>query len=261
MVSPIVNIYKHRQILYNMVILNLKKKYIASTLGMVWLILYPILFLGLYAVVYIFIFKVRLGMMSPYDYVLVIFIGLVPFLSFTDSLGVGVSSITENSNLVKNTLFPIEITPVSIVLSSQTIQIIGFFILSLIYFYKGTLGVNFIFLFVMWFFQLVFSVGLLWLISSLNVFFRDIGNIIPLIILMLMMISPIAYTEEMVPEGLKGFLYMNPLYYMIIFYQKIFLLNTVDYKLLSIFGIVSIITFFIGFKVFMKTKGLFSEYI
>lgn len=261
MIEAFANIYKNKQIIYNMFVLNLKIKYAGSTLGMFWLILYPLLFLGLYAIVYITIFQVRLGVMSPYEYVLVIFIGLVPFLAFTDSLGIGVSSIVSNSSLVKNTLFPIEMTAVSIVLSSQIIQVIGFVILTCIYFFKGTLGFHFIFIFVMWFFQLIFSIGLLWLLSALNVFFRDIGNIIPLFILMMMMISPIAYTEDMIPENIRGFLYANPLYYIIIFYQKLFLYDKVDYNLLLVFASISLIIFSVGFKVFMNLKGMFSEHI
>jgi len=78
---------------------------------------------------------------------------------------------------------------------------------------------------------------------------------------MLMMISPIAYTEDMIPEGMRAILYINPLYYMIMLYQKIFMFNELDIKLLGIFSILSLLHFIGGYYFFTKLKGVFNDYI
>jgi lipopolysaccharide transport system permease protein len=261
MIEPFKKIYKNRKLIWSTTLHDIKTKNAGSMLGYAWLILYPLLFLSMYAVVYLMIFKIRLQVLSPYEYVLLIFCGLVPFLSFAEALGRGVGSVTSNANLIKNTLFPIEFIPVNIVLSSLIILVVGFTILTVITFFMGKLGWTYGFLFLIIFEQIIFTIGLVWILSAINVFFRDLGQITSILILMLMMISPIAYTEDMIPEGLRMILHFNPLYYLIILYQKILMFNEIDFRLLSIFTVLSLLHFILGYYVFTKLKGVFSDYV
>lgn len=261
MIKPFVEIFKHKKIIYSTTLHDLKSKNAGSIFGVVWLFLYPILFLAMYAFVYLMIFKIRLDVMSPYEYVMLIFCGLIPFLSFAEALGRGVNSVTSNSNLIKNTLFPIEFAPVNVVLSSQVLLFVGFIMLFIVMIFFDKVGIAYIYLPLIVILQVMFTIGLVWILSTLNVFFRDLGQIIGLVILMLMMISPIAYTEDMIPEGMRGILYINPLYYMIMLYQKIFMFNELDIKLLGIFSILSLLHFIIGYYFFTKLKGVFNDYI
>ena len=259
--EPFIRIYKYRKIIYTTTVYDIKTKYSGSLLGMIWIVLYPILFLCMYALVYLMIFKIRLQIMSPYEYVLLIFSGLIPFLSFAEAIGRGVGSVVANSNLIKNTMFPIEFISVNVVFSSQILLYVGFFILSLINGYLGKLGLKFIVVPYIIFLQVLFMIGLVWFLSALNVFFRDIGQMVSLIILLLMMISPIAYTQDMIPDGLRNFLYLNPLYYLVILYQKIFMFNQIDVKFLIIFSFISFLHFILGYYFFIKVKGIFNDYI
>lgn len=261
MLEPFLAILTHHKIIWSTTLHDIKTKNAGSTLGYAWLFLYPLLFLGMYAIVYLMIFKVRLHVLSPYEYILLIFCGLIPFLSFAEALSRGVGAVTSNANLIKNTLFPIEFIPINIVLSSLIILVVGFGILSLITLFLGKLGWNYWFVFLILIEQMLFTIGLVWILSALNVFFRDLGQIISVVILMLMMISPIAYTEDMIPEGLRVILYFNPLYYMIMLYQKILMFNILDLKLLAIFTIVSLIHFIAGYYLFTRLKGVFSDYV
>jgi lipopolysaccharide transport system permease protein len=261
MLEPFKEIIKHRRIIWSTTLYDIKTKNAGSALGYAWLVLYPLLFLGMYAIVYLMIFKVRLQVLSPYEYILLIFCGLIPFLSFSESLGRGVGAVSSNANLIKNTLFPIEFIPVNIVLSSQIILIIGFTVLSFITLYLGKLGWNYWFIFIVFFDQILFTIGVVWILSACNVFFKDLGQIISVVILMLMMISPIAYTEDLIPEALRSMLYFNPLYYLIILYQKILIFNTLDIKLLGIFTVLAFLHFVLGYYFFTKLKGVFSDYV
>ncbi len=255
------SIFKNRKIILATTSTDIKMKYAGATLGYLWLVLYPLLLLSIYAVSYIFIFKVRLKMLSPYEYVLLIFSGLIPFLSFTEAMGRGVTAVTANASLLKNTLFPIEFVPVNYSLTAQVIQLVGFSMLSILLFFMGRLGVSWFFIFLVWACQIVFTIGILWIISALNVFFKDLNNIIAIIILMLMLISPIAYTEDMIPHKLRKLLYLNPLYYLIMVYQKILIFNRLDIRLFGIFAVLAFFHFFFGYWLFMKLKCLFSDYV
>src|SRR5687768_14032083 len=104
---PFALIYAHRRMLAATTCNDVKARFAGSVIGPAWVVLYPTLLLGAYAMVYVFIFKVRLGVMNPAEYVALIFCGLVPFIGFSEALGNGVSSVTGNASLVRNTLFPI----------------------------------------------------------------------------------------------------------------------------------------------------------
>jgi len=254
-------IYDYRKILFAIIKDGLKTRYAGSMLGLFWLILYPLLFLGVYAVIYIFIFKVRLQILNPYEYVLLIFCGLIPFLSFAEALGTGTQSVVGNSQIIRNTLFPIDLMPVRDVFISQAVQVVGLVMLFIISFVLHKLGPMSVFVLLVWFFQIMFTIGLIWIFSSVNVFMRDLGYLVAIINLILMMISPIAYTEEMVPQTLRMFLRFNPLYYLIMLYQKLILFNELDLRKLVVFGAVSVIVYVAGYHIFSKLKLLFADQV
>jgi len=113
---------------------------------------------------------------------------------------------------------------------------------------------------VVWFSQMIFTIGIIWILSSLNVFLRDLQNIIAVLILMLMMISPIAYTADMVPSGLRPFLGINPLYYMIASYQDCLMLGQLPRGgVLWILIILGGFFFWMGYWFFSRMKEVFAD--
>jgi lipopolysaccharide transport system permease protein len=253
--------YQHRRILKAISLSEIRSKYIGTTLGLAWSFMYPILFLGLYAVVYTLILKVKLANMSTVDYVLLIFSGLIPFLGFSEALSTGVSSVIANRGLIKNTLFPIELIPVKAVLSSSTTMLVGLcFLLPILWFQHGFLASQ-LFLPVILFLQLTFSCGLIWVLSALNVFFRDLGQVISVIILFLMLISPIGYTTDMIPPKLISLMYPNPLYYLITLYRECLISGNIPIKPLEIFTVITFIFFTMGYYIFSRLKVVFADYV
>lgn len=258
--KPFFLLYHFRKILYHTTLADIKGRFIGSILGPVWLILYPLLFLGAYALVYLYIFQIRLPDMSAAEYVAVIFCGLVPFLAFAEALGLGVFSVVSNSHLVKNTLFPIELIPVKASLIPQTSQLMGMVLLLLGVSVLGKITPFVLIGLAIWVFQILFTIGIVWIISSLAVFVRDLNQIVSVGTLILMLVSPIAYTIDMVPEGLVTILQFNPLYYLIIPYQDAFVFGKMpDILLLSIFISLSLITFIGGYALFIRLKGVFAD--
>ena len=161
---------------------------------------------------------------------LLIFCGLIPFLGFSDALSAGVGSVTQNANLIKNTLFPIDLVPVKAVLVSQCTQLVGTGLLLMTIALLGKLTWWTLLLPLAWAGQVLFSVGLLWILSSLNVYFRDLQNMVSVAILFLMMTSPIAYTADMVPAAMRPFLKLNPLYYLITSYQDCLMIGQMPHN-------------------------------
>ncbi|OKH18954.1 ABC transporter [[Limnothrix rosea] IAM M-220] len=262
LVPPFLNIFSYRSILYQTTLNEIKTRHAGSAFGLFWLLIYPLLFLGTYAIVYLYIFKIRFPEFSSTEYVALIFCGLIPFLGFSEGLASGVPSVVASSNLIKNTLFPIQLVPVKAVLVGQATQTVGMALLLIALTFLGKLSLWLPFFLVIWLAQILFTVGLIWILSSLNVYLRDIQNVIAIVTLLLMMLSPIAYTEAMVPEGIRPLLSLNPLYYMIMSYQSVFMLGEFPpTRIILPFIAMSFFLFISGFWFFSRMKKLFSDYV
>jgi lipopolysaccharide transport system permease protein len=259
--NPFSVLYVHRSVLLATTRDLVRRRYIASYLGTLWVILYPVIFLGLYAVVFVMVLRVKIPGHTSFDYVLLIFAGLIPFIGFTEALSSGVSSVVDNKGLVKNIIFPIELVPVQAVLASSITMLVGLAILVVILVARGQIFVAEVLLPIVLALQLLFSIGLIWLLSILTVFFRDIATFVSPIILLLMLVSPIAYTIDMIPPELMPFMYPNPLFYMIMIYREVMFYGRVPWGYVTVFGALALLTFAFGYFVFTRLKGLCSDYL
>jgi lipopolysaccharide transport system permease protein len=273
--TPIRLIWRHRRILRAVVASELRGRYAGSVLGTLWLGIYPALFLATYAIVYLFIFKVRpfnIGL-NRIEYIALLFCGLIPFITVAECLSVGTSCVSSSPQLMKNTLFPIALLPVKAVLCAQVMQLVGVVLLTAVLLVlhgigltTHTVGIYYPWLFVVWFFQIVFSIGLIWVLSAVNVFVRDLGQSIGLVNLLLMMVSPIAWTEGMLRNAFQEaprllfLMRLNPLYHMIMSYQRAEVLGQPPSPvLLGTFAAGAVVLFFGGYKVFSALQQVFVE--
>lgn len=225
MIALVTLIWRCRQLLFRSTQNEIRSRYAGSALGLVWLLIYPLLFLVTYALVFIFIYKVRFHLFNANEYVVVIFCGLIPFIGFSESISSGIGSVSANANLIKNTMFPIELIPIRSVLSSQATQVVGTIILLISVAIVGKLTLLAGFIPLVWIFQLLFTIGFVWILSSIQTIIKDLNYMISIAILILMMISPIAYSEDMVPDGIRPFLKLNPMYYFIVANQDCLMLG------------------------------------
>lgn len=240
---------------------DIKQRYAGSVLGLFWVFIYPIIMMSIYLVVYVVIFKVRPMGMSLTEYVLHIFAGLIPFLTISEALTQGTTAITSNKELLKSTSFPIEIIPAKGVFSSYVNFIIGmFFVLvaSLYFFPKNPYA---LLLPVVAFLQLLFLIGVNWFTSVTNVIFRDLQNIMPLFVMVLMLSSPIAYVVSMVPESMQILVYLNPFSYFVIIYQEIIAHRAMPAPWVMVLTtFLSFFVFIMGYKFFNKVKEITTNY-
>jgi lipopolysaccharide transport system permease protein len=260
LIKPFALLWNHRILLWQTTWNDIRARYAGSTLGWVWLLLYPLLFLGVYALVYIYVLKIRFALFDSNEYVILIFCGLIPFLGFAEALSGGVGSVTANAGLIKNTLFPIELIPVKAVLVSQASQVIGTGLLLGVLGFFGKLTLWALLLPLIWVTQLLFTIGLIWILSSLNVYMKDLQNMVAVLNLLLMLISPIAYTIDMVPPELRSFLGINPLYYMIVSYQDALMIGRFPRAdVLWVLLALALLFFWVGHGFFRRMKGVFAD--
>jgi lipopolysaccharide transport system permease protein len=229
--------------------------------GLLWAIIYPFLFLGLYALVYSLILRVKLEQRTTFDYVLIIFAGLIPFIGFSEALSPSAMSVVGNKGLLKNTMFPIELLPVKAVITSSVSMAVGMLSLLILLWFNGNISPLQLAALPLFILQIVFSLGLAWILAALTVFFRDIAQALGIITLFLMLVSPIGYTRDMIPHALMPLVYPNPLFYMIEVYREVLVFHVVPWNFLAAFVCVSLATFILGYGLFNRLKPVFSDYV
>jgi lipopolysaccharide transport system permease protein len=261
LLEPILVMYRFRRILYATSVAEIRGKHIGTMFGLAWAVLYPFLFLGLYATVYAFVLRVRLSNFGPFDYVLLVFSGLVPFIGFSEALGTSVIAVVANKNLLKNTMFPIELLPVRAVITGSVSMLVGLVGLLIATWANRHVFLSQLLIVPILLLQFLFSVGVGWIVAALNVFVRDLGQAIGVIVLFLMIASPIGYTVDMIPERLLLVSHLNPLYYLIELYRESLLFGAVSVRLLAIFTAIALLTLLAGHFLFARLKPIFAEYV
>lgn len=253
-------LWRRRALLLQTTRSDLRARYAGSVLGVAWLLLYPLVFLGIYAFVFVLVFQVRFETLNSVDYVGLIFCGLVPFLAFSEALGSGVSSVASNASLIRNTLYPIEFIPAKAVLTTQVTLVVGTVMLALAMAVMGRLTVWALVVPFVWVLQFMLTLGVVWVLALINVYVRELQNLVAVINLGLMLVSPIAYTESMVPEKVRFLLAFNPLYYLIGLYRDaLFHGRPPDVVSVGVVAVGALAVFLGGLWFFVRLKMAFVD--
>jgi lipopolysaccharide transport system permease protein len=241
---------------------DLGRRYAGSLLGVSWVIVAPAASIGLYAAIYRLVFRVQVPGLRGWDYVLYIFAGLVPYLMTAEALTSGVASVVANRSVLNNTVFPIDLAPVKAVLAAQGSMLAGMIATVAGVIAVGRAHWTILLLPVVWLLQIMALIGVSWVLSLVNVVLRDLQNLITLLLVLLMIASPIAYTPAMVPASLKAILYLNPLSYFVLTYQRILVLGQLpDLTTAVLLVVISIGLFLFGGYFFARTKSVMVDYV
>jgi lipopolysaccharide transport system permease protein len=236
--------------------------YSGTALGTAWIALGPLLLLSLYATIYAVIFKIRVPNFTIQEYVLNVFSGLVPFLAFAQGLSAGAGALQSGQSLLSNANFMAEMIPGKAVVVAYVMLPVG-----LIITFAGDLTFSkvtatWLLVPVVAALQLMFSIGIAFFVSLISLVFRDIQIMIQYIIIALLVITPIAYTPDMVPSQLNALMYANPLFYFVSSYQHLIILNVLPPLPVIVIGCaVSVSTFALGLWFFHRARPHLSDLI
>lgn len=193
-------------------------RYRGSFLGLLWTLINPVLMLFIYTFVFGVVFKVRLEPQNGHLYddkfafAMLLFTGLILFNLFSECLSRAPGLILANVNYVKKVIFPLEILPLVSLGSALFHAGISFLVLFAFLLIMGhPIEWTIVFLPIILFPLMLLTVGLSWILASLGVFVRDIGQLISLILTMLLFLSPIFYPASALPESIRDYLFLNPL--------------------------------------------------
>lgn len=250
-------LYHYRELLKTNVKKDIRGKYKASFLGVLWSFINPLLSVLVYAIVFPYIMKVQTE-----NYLVFLICGIIPWTWFTTSLGQGTTCITNNSNLIKKVFFPREILPISVVTSGLINFLISCIIIVIFVLFGGCgLSWHLILLPFIALIQYVVTLAIIFLTSAFNAYVKDTEYIVNFIINLLFYATPVLYSYEMF-EGtpLIWLFRLNPMAHIINAYRDIFYVHELPNmtNLLIVF-IISLICLIICYNIFKRLEKRFAE--
>lgn len=262
------DIFLDRQMVLNLSKNDFKTRFAGSFLGIFWAFVQPIVTV----ILYWFVFEKALNVGSQstkagitVPYVLWLIAGLVPWFYFSEAWGMGTNVLVEYSYLVKKVVFKISVLPVVKIVSSLFVHLffVGFTIIMYCC-YRCFPGWSVLQLFYYTGCMIVFTLGLAYLTSALVVFFRDLSQIISIMMQVLMWMTPILWNIDAMNLNpiMMIILKMNPMLYIVMGYRDS-LINGIWFwqrpEMTIYFWTVTILLFEIGITVFKKLRVHFAD--
>jgi len=217
------DLYLYRGFIVQSVRNELISRFSRSKLGGLWVILNPLSQVLIYALILSNILAAKLpGVDHQYAYAIYLMAGLLGWTLFNEIVSRCLNIFIEHGNLIKKMSFP-RVTLPAIAVGSCVINNLFLFISMLGIF--ALLGHQFnmamLWLIPLTLVVIVFSLGIGLILGVMNVFLRDIGQVIPIILQMLFWFTPIVYPVTIIPEVYRHWLNLNPMYPIIDAYQQI----------------------------------------
>lgn len=239
-------------------------RYRGSFMGILWSFFYPVFMLIVYTFVFSVVFKARWGLgedESKTQFALVLFVGMIVHGLFAEVINRAPTLILQNVNYVKKVVFPLEILPVVSVGAALFHCAISLGVLQAAFFMlNGYLHWTALFAPLILFPLLILTLGLAWIFASIGVFLRDVGQIIGIVTMTMLFISPVFYPVDALPEVFRPWLMANPLTFIIEQMREIFIWGHYpNWMGLCLYLLVALLIACLGYAWFQKTRKGFAD--
>ncbi|RJQ43029.1 MAG: ABC transporter permease [Gaiellales bacterium] len=260
--SNLKQLVEYRELLRTLVSKDIRSRYKGSILGFAWNFAIPLLQLLVFWILFGII--VRVDPPGDYPFALFLFTGLLPWNFLANSMTSGSMSIVGNANLVKKIYFPLQVLPLTSVLSQFISLLLGMIVLGVVVLAFGVgLSQWLLLLLPVFVVQLVFTAGLAYLFACTNVFYRDVEHILGIVVMAWMYVTPILYPISYVlgkAAWADTAIHLNPMTGIITAYQAVILDHRApDWPWFGYSAAVAAALFVIGFSLFNRYKTRFEE--
>ena len=259
------NLYKHRHLISQFAKREIEKRYRGTMLGLFWSFLTPLIMLGVYTLVFGFIFGGSYGHPgeTKTQFALGLFCGLLLWDLIGGSIIGSPGLIIANPNYVTKVIFPLEIIPLCSVIAGFFHMLIGFLpLLLFVLIAEGGIPWTAMEIIPILLPLILYCLGLCWALSALGVFLRDIGSMVPPVITILMFMSAIFFPLSAIPKDYRWIIELNPAAILISMARNALVFGqSVDLSALSIQIVASLLVATLGYALFMKCKAAFADVI
>ena len=230
-------------------------------LGILWAFVQPLVTI----LIFWFVFQVGFKSMpvDNFPFILWLLAGMVPWFFFAESLQSATQSVLSNNFLVKKVVFRVSLLPIIQIISALTIHL--FFILfmfGMFIYYGYTPSLYWLQIIYYLFSTIILVLGISWLTSSIVVFFRDLGQIVSMIVQFGFWLTPIFWSIKILPEKYHSILAYNTAYYLVEGYRDSLIYNVWFWekqKMTLIYWLITTVLFIGGAVVFRKLRPHFAD--
>ncbi len=249
---------KYRYLIYDLVTKDIKTKYRRSVLGILWSVLNPLLMMLVTTAVFANVFRFDIK-----DFPIYYLTGSLIFNFVTEATSFSLTAIIGSAGLLKKVYIPKYIFPLEKCLFAMVNMCFSFAAVVIVFFILGlTPHLTMLMFPIPMLYAVVFCLGLSLILSTMNVFFRDVGHLWGVFTTAWMYVTPIIYPVSILPDFVLNIVKMNPLYYYVEYFRSIFVYGVVpgitDNMVCVTFSLVSLL---IGLTVFKKNQDKFILYI
>lgn len=258
------SIWRNRQLIMQMIQREVVGRYKGSVMGLAWSFFNPIFMLVVYTFVFSVVFKARWGTggeESKTQFAVVLFVGMIVHGLFAEVLNRAPGLVLSNVNYVKKVVFPLEILPIVSLGAALFHSFVSLCVLLIAFFvFNGYLQWTAIFAPLVLLPLVIMILGVAWMLASIGVFLRDVGQTIGIITTVMMFVTPVFYPISALPEKYRPWLMANPLTFVIEQMRDVLIWGRLpDWSQWAIYTLASIVFLWVGYAWFQKTRKGFSD--
>jgi lipopolysaccharide transport system permease protein len=216
------NLVEQRSLVAQLVRRDFQQRYVGSAAGWIWGVVHPLVLLLSWTFIFQICLKVKLPEGSvTQNYVMYLFCGMLPWLLFQETVLRSAPSMVEHANLITRTVFPAEVLPVSIFLSSLIHHLIALaLVVAASILVLGTVSPMILLLPLYMVFIGLLAVGVGWFVASLHVYLRDTAQVLAVVMTLWFWFTPIMIFEKQIPERFRWLIQLNPMSWMVRAYRE-----------------------------------------
>lgn len=264
LMAMVTDLWLNRRLITQMTQREVIGRYKGSMIGLLWSFLNPVFMLLVYTFMFSVVFKARWGGgedQSMSQFAVVLFVGMIVHGLFAEVLNRAPGVVLSNANYVKKVIFPLEILPVinmGAALFHSLISIVVLLVAFVIF--NGFLHWTAIFTPLVLLPLMIFTLGLAWILASLGVFIRDVGQTVGILTTAMLFISPVFFPVTALPEALRPWMMANPLTFIIEQAREVLVWGRLpDWEGLGVYTLAAVIVAWAGYVWFQKTRKGFAD--
>ncbi|WP_206107272.1 ABC transporter permease [Paenibacillus apii] len=255
------DLYRNKNLVYSLAKNDFKTKYASSYLGILWGFIQPLITI----LTYWFVFQVglRSGNVGDVPFIVWFIAGIVPWFFFSEALIGATNVFSEYSYLVKKVLFRIELLPFVKIVSAGFVQLFFILFIFIVHGFYGYPPTFYNFQLIYYLIcMIVLVTSITFLTSAVMLFFKDLNQIISVIVQIGFWFTPIGWPVSMLSDFWAKLFKLNPMYYIVQGYRDSFINQVLFFERpyeTVYFWIFCFFMFTVGFKIFEKLKPHFSD--
>lgn len=256
------NLIEQRSLVAQLVRRDFRQRYVGSAAGWIWGVVHPLVLLLSWTFIFQVCLKVKLpeGSLTQ-NYVMYLFCGMLPWLLFQETVLRSAPSMVEQANLITRTVFPAEVLPVSIFLSSLIHHLIALaLVVAASILFLGGVSPMILLLPLYMVFVGLLAVGVGWFVASLQVYLRDTAQILAVVMTLWFWFTPIMILEQQIPPRFRWLVQLNPMSWLVRAYrERLLSAHWPAAQELAVLAAYSVIVFVAGGLFFRHLKRGFAD--